>query len=172
MEDPSTAAWVAPEIVRTSIMGIAVIVAIISVLSVQNTAKKKQTADLLFAVRSDDRLIRASRTLKKLHDSPHNIRLWADPKFEFDSEEQEQQAEDIRYILNHYERLSVGLQSSIYHENMLRKSQYTIITKTFEWAKPFIEGVREKTNSPTAFQEFEWLAKRWGNKELKKRKTP
>lgn len=169
MEDPSTAAWVAPEIVRTAIMGIAVIVAIVSVCSVKNTAKKKQTADLLFAVRSDTQIIRASRTLKKLHDSNNNIRLWADPRFVFESLEQEQQAEDIRYILNHYERLSVGLQSGIYHENMLKKSQYTIITKTYEWAKPFMEGVRDKTNSPTAFQEFEWLATRWSKTKLKKR---
>lgn len=169
MEETFTAVWLVPEIVRTTIMAFAVIVAIVSVWSVKNTAKKKQTADLLFAVRSDDRIIRASRTLKELHDSNNNIRLWADPKFEFESEEQAQQAEDIRYILNHYERLSVGLQSGIYDENMLKKSQYTIITRTYEWAKPFMEGVRDRANSPTAFQEFEWLALRWCKNKLKHR---
>lgn len=82
----------------------------------------------------------------------------------------EENVEKIRYLLNHFERLSVGVQEGIYNEKMLRKSQYTIFTKTYDWAKPFIEGVREQTNSPTAFQEFEWLAKRWKGRPLKKRK--
>lgn len=170
MEDLTPAIWTMPEIVRTGVMALAVLVAVVSVLSVKSTAKKKQTADLLFAVRSDDRLIHASRTLKELHDSDNNIRLWADPQHDCKNEDQEKQVQDIRYILNHYERLSVGLQAGIYHEGMLRKSQFTIITKTYIWAKPFIEGVRDKTSSPTAFQEFEWLAERWSKKKLKQRK--
>ncbi|WP_172824571.1 DUF4760 domain-containing protein [Vreelandella subglaciescola] len=161
-----------PELVRTAVMALAVLVAVVSVVSARNTAKKKQTADLLFAVRSDDRLIEASRALKELHHSDNNIRLWADPEHDCKIHNQEAQIQNIRYILNHYERLSVGLQAGIYHEGMLKKSQFTIITRTYEWAKPFMEGVREKTNSPTAFQEFEWLAKRWSKRRLSARKTP
>ncbi|WP_024951913.1 DUF4760 domain-containing protein [Cobetia crustatorum] len=171
MTEPAHVVWTMPEIVRTTVMVLAVLVAVISVVSARNTAKKKQTADLLFAIRSDDRLIEASRTLKELHHSNNNIRLWADPDRVCKTDEQEAQIQNIRYILNHYERLSVGLQAGIYHEDMLKKSQFTIITRTYEWAKPFMEGVRDKTNSPTAFQEFEWLANRWSKKKLNARKT-
>lgn len=168
MDDPAQLAqtvWTMPEIVRSALTALAVVVAIVSVMSVKNTAKKKQTADLLFDVRSDERLIRANHALLELHESNENIRLLADPEHKG-----EERVQDIRYILNHYERLSVGLQEGIYHENMLKNSQHTIITKTYKWAKPFIDGVREKTNSETAFQEFEWLAKRWLDKPLKKKK--
>ncbi|MCP1305144.1 DUF4760 domain-containing protein [Halomonas sp. R1t8] len=166
MEEAAQTIWTTPEVVRTGIMLLAVLVAVISVLSVKSTAKKKQTADLLFAIRSDDRLIRASRTLKELHESDNNIRLWAAPSHACNVDDKDRQVEDIRYILNHYERLSVGLQAGIYHEDMLKKSQFTLITKAYERAKPFMEGVREH-GSPTAFQEFEWLAKRWERKRLK-----
>ena len=71
MEEAAQTIWTTPEVVRTGIMLLAVLVAVISVLSVKSTAKKKQTADLLFAIRSDDRLIRASRTLKELHESDY-----------------------------------------------------------------------------------------------------
>ncbi len=155
-----------PEIVRTALTMLAVIVAVVSVLSVKNTAKKKQTADLLFNVRSDERLIRANHVLLELRESNENIRLLADPGCKGES-----RVQDIRYILNHYERLSVGLQEDIYHEHMLKKSQFRIITGTYDCAKPFIEGVREKTGSTTAFQEFEWLAKRWQKKPLRQRRS-
>ncbi|WP_106476411.1 DUF4760 domain-containing protein [Phytohalomonas tamaricis] len=166
MDDTAQVVWTAPEIVRTALMALAVLVAIVSVLSVKNTAKKKQTADLLFNVRSDERLIRATHALLELHESNENIRLWADP-----GRKGEEKVQDVRYVLNHYERLSVGLQERIYHERMLKNSQYTIITKTYAWSKPFIEGVREKTGSETAFQEFEWLATRWQKSPLKKKRS-
>ncbi len=142
-----------------------ILVAIVSVWSVKSTAKKKQTADFLFAIRSDERLITAIHTLRDLHDSDQNMRLLAGKQHT-----KEENVQQIRYLLNHFERLSVGVQEDIYNEKMLRKSQYTIITKTYDWAKPFIEGVREQTRSPTAFQEFECLAKQWKAAPLKKRK--
>lgn len=158
--------WVTPDNIRNALTLAGVLVAVVSVLSIKSTAKKKQTADLLFSIRSDERLITGTHAVLELHNKPdQNMRVLASPAHKGD-----QDVQNIRYILNHYERLSVGLQSGIYHEKMLKKSQYTIITKTYECAKPFIDGVREQTNSSTAFQEFEWLATRWQSKPLKKKK--
>ena len=163
--------WTAPECIRCGLTIIGIIVAIISVLSVRSTAKKKQTADFLFSLRSDNRLIEGTRDLRELHYSTDkNMRNLVDSESSEGSDCAEK-IENVRYVLNHYERLSVCLQSGIYDEDMLKKSQCNIILKTFKQAKPFIEGVREKRSIPTAYQEFEWLAERWEKAPLTKRKS-
>ena len=77
-------------------------------------------------------------------------------------------AQDLRYLLNHFERLSVGIQEKIYDEKMVKKSQYSTFVKTYERSQQFIRGVRK--TSPTAYQEFEWLSLRWQKNPLKSRK--
>ncbi|SOC56483.1 protein of unknown function [Chromohalobacter canadensis] len=169
MADPSSAVWATPDIVKASITGLALIVAVVSILNAKAIAKKKQTADLLFHIRTDDLYINSVRTVLGLHNSEANIRLWATEESKQDTDTVEK-VQHIRYVLNHYERLSVGLQEGIYHEGMLKKSQFGTITKTYDCAKPFIEGIRERTKSDTAYQEFEWLAKRWEKSPLRKKK--
>lgn len=150
------------------VTAIGIIVAAISVISVRATAKKTQTADLLFQIRKDKKFIDSIETLNRLHESNQNMRLLARVKSEL-TEDDLKHAKKIRYVLNLYERLSVGISEGIYDENMMRKSQYTIVTKIYEWSKPFIDGVRKQTDSRTAFQEFEALARRWEDKPLKTR---
>ena len=167
MEQLATAsAWTSPEVVRTILTILGIGVAIVSVLSVRNTAKKKQTADLLFGLRTDEKFVKGIAELRELHQSNQNMRLLADRKRK-EYTDNKNKVENIRYILNHYERLSVGLRRKIYHEPMLKESQYNIVTKIYDWAHPFIEGVREDTKSDTAYQDFEILAKRWKKRPLK-----
>ncbi|CNJ18805.1 Uncharacterised protein [Yersinia aldovae] len=105
------------EITRNIGVFIGILVAVVSVWSAKVTARKKQTADFLFASRTDSKLIDGNKCLSELHVSDDkNMRSFAN-RAKFDTEENI----NIRYVLNHYERIAVGIQAGIYDEGMLKK---------------------------------------------------
>ena len=75
----------------------------------------------------------------------------------------------IRYVLNHYEAISVGMQSGIYDEEMLRNTSYNTIVNLHKRAAPFIDAIREESGRVTLYQEFRWMAERWEKKPLKQK---
>lgn len=158
-------AIISSEITRNLFVLLGIIVAIVSVRSNKITARKKQTADFLFASRTDDKLVEGNKCLADLHASPDvNMKKFA-------SREQlhTDECANIRYVLNHYERVAIGIQSDIYDENMLKKASYSTVIRLHNQAKPFIDGVRESENVAMYYQEFEWLVHRWQASPLKRR---
>ncbi|HEN8710605.1 TPA: DUF4760 domain-containing protein [Pseudomonas putida] len=142
----------------------AVLVAVVSVISVKSTAKKKQTADLLFGTRSDEKLTAGYRCLQELHNgSGINIRTLANG-----GEEHSDKANSVRYVLNHWERVFVGLRQGIYDEQMLREANYNVVLRMYDQARPFIEAVREKSQVKTYWQCLEQAVERWRKKPLAK----
>lgn len=146
-----------------------VLVAIASVLVVRATAKRKQSADLLFASRADKELMQGMRCLSQLHNNPDaNIRRYAAK-----DQSQTSEAQSIRYVLNHWEYVSVGVQAGIYDEKMLWNASYSTVTGLHRHARPFIDALRETSGRGTVYQEIQWLAERWeylGPPAKKKRK--
>lgn len=146
-------------------LAIGVLVAVKSVNSMKQTARRTQTAVLLFGTRSDEQLSKGYKRLQALHDSPdQNIRVFAKPE-KRDSEE----ANDIRYVLNHWERVCVGINQGIYCEKMLREANHGTVTNLYDRAKPFIEAVRAEEGRQTYYQELQHFAERWKDKPLKAR---
>jgi len=146
-----------------------VLVAVVSVLSARATAKKKQTADLLSSTRADEELVAGLRCLSELHNRPDaNIRQYAS-----DLKASSDEAKSIRYVLNHYEYVAVGLQSGIYDEGMLRRASHNTVVNLFTHARPFIEALREHKHRPSLYQEMQCMAEHWqelGQPKKKKRK--
>lgn len=153
-----------PDAIQAILTLVGITVAVISVLSVKSTAQKKQTADYLLELRTDNRLEKSIQRLRQLHVCENTNLLTLGRENKADN----QDAQDLRYLLNHFERLSVGIQDKIYNEKMIKKSQYSTIVRTYERSSKFIEGVRG--NADTAYQEFEWLIKRWRKRPLKKKR--
>lgn len=139
-------------------------VAIASVLTARSIAKKKQSADMLFNSRGDERLQSAYRSLSEYHNGDKNIRLLANGDARNSDE-----CKDIRYLLNHLESLSVGIQAGIYDETMLKKSWCGIVLDTYKHATPYIAATREAEHRSTIYQELEWLATRWKKNPLRVR---
>ncbi|MGA9224457.1 MAG: DUF4760 domain-containing protein [Pseudomonas graminis] len=155
------------ELLRNLLVFSGIVVAIVSVLSVKQTAKRKQTADLLFGTRADEQLSAGYKMLQKLHNATDtNIRVYG-TKAKNDSDE----ANGIRYVLNHWERVCVGMNQGIYDEKMLHASTYSTIMNLYEQALPFIQAVRQATGKDTYYQELECLVLRWKNKPLARKKT-
>lgn len=145
-------------------VALGVVVAVVSIHTSRAIARKKQTADLLFASRNDERLQRGYDLISEYNSAADkNIRsLAAAPGSE--------EADNVRYVLNHFEAVSVGIGAGIYDEAMLKKSWCTIILTTFERSQPFISEIRRVQQKATILQEFEWLALRWQKNPLKQRK--
>lgn len=142
---------------RNLVIVLGVVVAVVSVVSARAIARKKQSADLLFDSRNDKELVEGMRLVSQLHeDTSVNMRCFAAKDKGGTTE-----AKAIRYVLNHYEYISVGIQAGIYDEQMLKEGSYNTVVRLYQRAKPFIEAVREVNNRETIYQEFQWLAKRW-----------
>jgi hypothetical protein len=135
---------------------IGVLVAMVSIATARSLARKKQAADLLFQSRSIKELQLAAQCIEKHHNAnDSNMRALAN------GSAQTEESALIRSLLNHFELISVGIQSGIYDERMIKESWCTIVTRTYDQALPFIQATRERDNKQTLYQEFELLAKRW-----------
>ena len=143
--------------VRNFAVIIGVGVAVQSILTARAIARKKQSADLLFASRGDPKLQGGYAQVNLHHGAEgRGIRSLAEPESKGSDE-----AMQVRFLLNHWELLSIGIQSGIYDERMVKKSWYSAVTDTYVRARPFILRSREVDKKSTLFQEFEWLAERW-----------
>jgi hypothetical protein len=160
----AVSAMLAEEAFRGTMIGAGVIVAVVSVLTARAVASKKQTADLLFASRGDDKLQRGCNIVRTLRDEPtKNMRtLINDVAHKAD-------VGDILYMLNHFESVSVGLQHGIYSEPMLKDAWHTILVQTYDCAAPLVQSLRDKYGKPTIFQHYELLVQRWKAAPLKHR---
>lgn len=163
----ATLAFLSSELFRNFLILCGVVVAISSVLSAKGTARRKQTADLLFGTRSDEELDKGYKRLRTLHDATDdNVRAYSHP-----DKRGTDATNEIRYALNHWERISVGITEGIYDERMLRQTNYSNVLTLYEHAEPFIRGVREFSGKDTYYQDLECLVESWKKKPLKKKKA-
>lgn len=167
------------ELLRNGLLILGLMVAIISVWTSKVIARRKQTADLMFASRSDLQLSAGYEVIRQLHNDPNgNIRAAfpaqkAMPDDEVEAKkytEQKQRSVQINYVLNHWERVSIGIDEGIYDERMLRYSNNTSVINIYTQALPYIEAVRERSRVPTYYVDIERLALRWKTMPLKPKK--
>jgi hypothetical protein len=76
-------------------------------------------------------------------------------------------AKKIRYTLNFYETISVGIQEGIYDEMMFKRVTCGSVIGAYDRTISLILAIRAETKRDTIFSEFEWLAKRWKANPLK-----
>lgn len=164
------------EILRNVLLILGLATAIASVVTSKIIARRKQTADLMFGSRSDEKLSEGYEVIRQLHDDPSgNIRavfpknreVPSDPVEAEKHASQKQKTQKISYVLNYWERISIGIDEGIYCERMLRYTHNTTLINLYTQALPFIEAVRERSRVPSYFADIERLALRWKSKPLK-----
>lgn len=129
-------------------------------------AQQTETALLMFHSRADDMLRAGYKTIRELHDcNGDNIVAYATDATKRASEKNEQ----IRYVLNHWERIAVCVSHKIYCEDILKDSMYTTVVNVFEQADPFIRALRKIAATETIYQDLEKMVKRWKANPLQKR---
>lgn len=142
---------------------IAALIAAIAIISNRRLAKKKNSLDTILSAKGDTTLRNAISTIYSVHQNPNlEIKI-----FSYKENEKDEAAVDIRYALNFYEYVAVGINHGVYHEKILKESMYSTIVNIHDRCKGFIENVRTQ-GQKTAYCNVEKLAKKWEKKPLKK----
>jgi len=118
---------------------------------------------VIFEGKKDTELQKALRLIVGIHEGDTNIASFA-KKAKIDSDE----SKSIRYALNHFESMAVGISSGTYDENTIKSSQFTTVTKLYERTKTYIDVIRAEGSS-TYYQEIECLACSWKENPLQKK---
>lgn len=147
---------------QTTVLLAAAILAYVAIRTNRNIERRKAAIEAIFASKRDTALVQAHRHIAALAEQDVNMAAHG-RKTNIDSEH----SKIIRYALNHYEYVSVGISRGIYDEDIFKDSTYTTIVNLYERTKPFIDMVRVEWKTPTSYQELECLVCRWKEKPLK-----
>lgn len=72
--------------------------------------------------------------------------------------------ENFRIILNHYELISAGIRNGDFDERMVRDSQRGSFVAAWETCEPVIFKMRDDRRRQTTYEHFQWLYRRWEKK--------
>ncbi len=131
---------------------------------IREIARRKNSTDVLLSSRQDSYYTSSVIAISKVHNDPNDdINNYAVLK------RTDPVAREIRYVLNQWEHISVGIQNNIYCEKILKESSGTSLVRLYDMTKIFIDTINTDPAYPskTAYQEFKWLAKKWKNKPNK-----
>ncbi len=107
---------------QTSVLAGAAVLAWIAIVSSRRIERKKASMELIFEGKHDKELSAALRMIAALHDGDTKMSTYA-KKENLDKDE----SKHIRYALNHFESMGVGIFRGIYDEKTLRSSQYSVV---------------------------------------------
>lgn len=142
---------------------VGVFVAAFNVYKNTENAKKRATIDMIVMERNDKDLQNAITTVNNLSKDPGRILatyVSEDPKDKLTRE-------CILKVLNQREFVSAGVLDGALHKGMYKNFSYSMFLRDWSNLKGFIYELRKIRSAPTAFQEFETLAKKWKKKPLK-----
>jgi hypothetical protein len=138
------------------ILLLAAFFAYLAIRSSRAIERRKAAAEVIFSTRKDSDLLSSIHKISAIHFSSTNIATFAK-----NDKSGSDEAQNIRYALNHYEYIAVGIDQGIYDEDIFKHSHYSTVLKLYEHTKSYIAERRRVIASVTTYQEFECLACRW-----------
>lgn len=124
--------------------------------------RRRATIDLILRQKADQRLLRDTRKLWDLSDesSASIAALVADTS--------QEDCRQVLRVLSSHEFVALGIRKKAFDERIYQMSQHSNVMKVWSSAQGFIYDLRNKEQKQTLFQEFEWLARRWEKKPIKR----
>ena len=151
--------WSVPAIVSAVIGLVAASIAMLSIRSARDIAKRKNAMEAINTAFFDSQQKQALRTINEITNNPDlSIATFAYPS---DDEKHLQISRQIAHILNFYEYLAVGLTLGIYDEDVLKRAKFTTAIGIYDKCEAFIVELRKLNRINTTFMEFEKLVIRW-----------
>ncbi|QNR96645.1 DUF4760 domain-containing protein [Stenotrophomonas sp. 169] len=132
-----------------------VVVAVATLRTNIGLARRKQSSDLVFAGRDDQSFVTGIRLLRKFKASGDIA------SFATSANAMSEDAIKIRYVLNYFEALAIGVRKSIYDEDILYLNYKTTVKHMMGAATPYIRALRSNQDVPSLYCELTWLADRW-----------
>lgn len=124
-------------------------------------AKKRATIDLVLHESQNPILMEAKKQVSKYHDTKVNFT-------ELSCGEHCLKPENgfIQIVLNNYEFTAAGIKEGAFDEKIYKRTKYSLILRDWNAFSGYIAELRRAKNRNTLYMEFEWLAKRWGNRPI------
>lgn len=132
-------------------------IAVTSIKSARELARKKSSIDLILDSKHDDNLEKGLNVIREIHSNPKEDIV----KFAYPEMFKVEQNVDIRYVLNYNEFVAIGIREGIYDERIIKNATHRITTKSYEMCEKYIEKVRDDVGVKTIWCEYEALYKRW-----------
>ncbi len=123
--------------------------------------KRRATIDLAIEQIKDKALGEAAALVHKMHVEKQNLSA-------FCSKHGSDEYNAIGRVLNSHELVASGIKEGAYDENLYKRMKYTSVCLHWEALNGYVHQMRTNMKSDTLYQDFEWLAKRWCKKPLKK----
>lgn len=150
--------------IQTGAVILSALMAVLAILHNGRMARKRTTIDVLLQENQDKVLVEAKFAVFNLARDQNQsfVELYFAEK-----EKQSQTYKQITMLLNRYEFIAQSIKNRAFEEKIYKQMQYTNITRMWDRVCPLVYEIRQRQNSQTFYQEFEWLAKRWKKKPLK-----
>lgn len=142
---------------------IGVFIAGYGVMRNTENAKKRATIDLIMAERNNIDLQKAIARVNEMAKTEGCIFA----TYISNNIQHQNDREHILKVLNQREFIAAGILGGALHEKMYKSFQYSMFLRDWNNLSGFVLELRRNRNAPTAFQEFETLAKKWKSKPLK-----
>ena len=134
---------------------------IFTITANQRIARRRATIDLVMLEQTHKELLDARREFIKLRDAGHLV-AWADPTKSSASE-----VSTMRAALNRYEMIAIGIREKTFNGRIYKRWLRTTVVKDWIACKPFVMQLRQNTQTPGLYCEYEWLAKKWARGDEK-----
>lgn len=154
-----------PALATLVVGAVASIIALTAIYSNRQISRKKNSLDTILTIKADENLRDCLAIIRKIHNNP-NEQI---EKYAYGGNSTTNEAKSIRYVINFYEYLAVGIENKVFDEPLLKESIYTTLTTVYTRCESFISTIR-KDGHETAMCNFENLAKKWKKKPLRKLK--
>lgn len=135
-------------------------VATVAIYMSRRTAREKNAADILQMAQRDEKLAEGIRLIQQAHKDGIMESL------AFEDKRMSDDARSVRYVLNFYENVAVGIKRKIYSEAFIKDSSYTTITDLCDRTRPFVVHIRVRNKQETAWKKLELLGQRWKGKPI------
>ena len=152
--------WIGPGIQAGAILASAIGVALM-IRTNRMIARQRAVLDLIVKEQTDADMIRARKTFVNLKQQGHIAQYASQDKIGGD------EASQIRFILNMYEVVAIGIKKSAYDEMIYKDWCRTTAVKDWMACKDFIHTYQREVN-PKIYAEFEALDKRWATNDESK----
>jgi hypothetical protein len=148
--------WIQSGAIVISAVGV-----IMTITANQRIARRRATIDLILLEQTHQELLEARRDFIKLRDAGHLV-AWADP-----AKSNALEVSTMRTALNRYEIIAIGIRESTLNGRLYKRWLRTTVVKDWIACKPFVMQLRQNTQTPSLYCEYEWLAKKWALPEEK-----
>ena len=156
----SIAQWIGPSIQAGAIIVSAIGVALM-IRTNRAIARQRAVLDLIVKEQTDGDMLAARKRFVALKQEG-NISEYAKQ-----SNLASEQAADIRFVLNMYEAVAIGIKKKAYDKEIYMDWCRTTAVKDWIACKGFVAKYQQD-HSPKIYAEFEALAKEWANGDEKK----